>query len=59
MQPTQQKTPDAAAAARQARFGRLPERIRPDQMVQESPATAPDPARNVYTADEWLVRYCL
>ncbi|WP_431968323.1 hypothetical protein [Actinacidiphila sp. bgisy160] len=59
MPPTPQKTPDAAAAARRARFGKLPERIRPDQMIQESQATAPDPARNVYAADEWLVRYCL
>ncbi|MDX2644402.1 hypothetical protein PV341_12640 [Streptomyces sp. PA03-1a] len=59
MPPTQHKTPDAAAAARRARFGKLPERVRPEQMVQESPATAPDPARDVYTADDWLVRYCL
>ncbi|MFF7678731.1 hypothetical protein [Actinacidiphila glaucinigra] len=59
MPPTQHKTPDAAVTARRTRFGKLPERIRPDQMVQETPATAPDPARRVYSADEWLVRYCL
>lgn len=59
MPPTPHKTPDAAATARKARFGKLPERVRPDQLVQEHPATAPDPARNVYSADEWLVRYCL
>lgn len=59
MTSTQQKIPDTAAAARRARFGKLPERIRPEQMVEESPATAPDPARHVYTADEWLTRYCL
>ncbi|WP_405765596.1 hypothetical protein OG539_09285 [Actinacidiphila glaucinigra] len=59
MPPTQHKTPDAAATARRTRFGKLPERIRPEQMVQETPATPPDPARRVYSADEWLVRYCL
>ncbi|WP_431954959.1 hypothetical protein [Actinacidiphila sp. bgisy167] len=59
MPPSSHKTPDAAATARKARFGKLPERVRPDQMIQERPAAAPDPARNAYSADEWLVRYCL
>lgn len=40
------------------RFSRLPERIRPEDMVETSPATLPDPARDRYHADEWLVRYC-
>ncbi|KUN80592.1 hypothetical protein AQJ66_25965 [Streptomyces bungoensis] len=40
------------------RFSRLPERIRPEDMVETRPATLPDPARDRYHADEWLVRYC-
>ncbi|GAA2863545.1 hypothetical protein [Nonomuraea rubra] len=43
---------------RSARFARLPERIRLEDTVEERPATAPDPARWAYDADEWLVRYC-
>ncbi|MER6860262.1 hypothetical protein [Streptomyces pilosus] len=53
------ETGDAAAAVRQARFGRLPEPVRPQDMVEERPATDPDPARDAYNPDEWLVRYCL
>ncbi|MEU3245116.1 MULTISPECIES: hypothetical protein [unclassified Streptomyces] len=52
--------PDAAeAAVRRARFGALPERIRLEDTVEERPATAPDPARDAYSEDEWLVRTCL
>ncbi|MFG2944661.1 hypothetical protein [Streptomyces adustus] len=51
--------PETAEALRQARFGALPERIRPQDTVEERPAIAPDPARNAYDPDEWLVRYCL
>jgi hypothetical protein len=47
---------DAAEAARQARFGKLPERILPKETVQEVPATAPDPAKDTYNPDEWLIR---
>ncbi|GGX96961.1 hypothetical protein [Streptomyces fructofermentans] len=47
---------DTAAAARQARFGSLPERIRPEDTVQEVPATDPDPAKDTYDSDEWLTR---
>lgn len=54
-----EEAPEAAEAARRARFGRLPERIRPEDMVVERPVTVPDPAKNTYNADEWLVRYCL
>ncbi|MET7292955.1 hypothetical protein ABZS79_12560 [Streptomyces griseoloalbus] len=50
---------DAEATARHARFGRLPEPVRAEDMVEEQPAVAPDPARNAYDPDEWLVRYCL
>ncbi|MGW0769056.1 hypothetical protein [Streptomyces sp. NPDC002676] len=46
------------AARRRARFGALPERIRPQDTVETRPATLPDPARDAYNADEWLVRYC-
>ncbi|WP_181797180.1 hypothetical protein [Streptomyces sp. WELS2] len=47
-----------AAVARRQRFGRLPERIRPEDTVETEPATRPDPARDTYHADEWLIRYC-
>ncbi|MER6074462.1 hypothetical protein ABT187_37710 [Streptomyces sp. NPDC001817] len=40
------------------RFGTLPERIRPEDMVETRPATLPDPARDTYNPDEWLIRYC-
>ncbi|QIB44581.1 hypothetical protein [Streptomyces aureoverticillatus] len=46
----------AQDAARQARFGKLPERVRPEDTVEERPAVAPDPARDTYNADEWLIR---
>ncbi|WP_190015419.1 hypothetical protein [Streptomyces lucensis] len=47
-----------AAVQRLDRFSTLPERTRPEDMVETSPATAPDPARDMYNADEWLIRYC-
>jgi hypothetical protein len=58
---TQEKTqlPDAAEAARRARFGKLPERIRLEDTVEERQATIPDPAKDTYNPDEWLVRTCL
>jgi hypothetical protein len=52
-------TSTPAGTARQARFGTLPERIRPEEMVAERAATMPDPTRTAYNTDEWLVRYCL
>ncbi|CAL9649628.1 hypothetical protein [Streptomyces sp. Tu 3180] len=52
-------TDEDAAAARHARFGRLPEPVRVEDTVEERPAAAPDPARHAYDPDEWLVRYCL
>lgn len=42
-----------------ARFGELPKRILPEEMIEERAATMPNPAMNTYNADEWLVRYCL
>ncbi|QKV90888.1 hypothetical protein HUT19_03320 [Streptomyces sp. NA02950] len=53
----QKKVRDTAGERRRARFGALPERVRPEEMVEERPAVAPDPARNAYNDDEWLIRY--
>ncbi|MCX4238219.1 MULTISPECIES: hypothetical protein [Streptomyces] len=53
------RVPDVAEAARSARFGALPERVRLADTVEERPAMAPDPARNAYNDDEWLVRTCI
>jgi hypothetical protein len=50
---------DAADTVRHDRFGKLPERVRPEQMVEERPATVPDPARDTYSSDDWLTRTCL
>ncbi|MFF9771963.1 hypothetical protein ACF1GT_36340 [Streptomyces sp. NPDC014636] len=55
---TPQEAADAATARRHERFGHLPERIPPQDMVETRPATLPDPARDTYNADEWLIRYC-
>lgn len=55
---TSRETGDEAGAGRQRRYGRLPERIRPQDTVETKPATLPDPARDTYHADEWLIRYC-
>lgn len=57
--PYEAKTPDSVEAARRARFGKLPDRIRLADTVEEKPATVPDPARDAYNHDEWLVRTCL
>ncbi|MGW3209342.1 hypothetical protein [Streptomyces sp. NPDC001135] len=46
------------AALRHERFGSLPERIRPEDTTETQPATVPDPARDTYNPDEWLIRYC-
>ncbi|MER5405874.1 hypothetical protein [Streptomyces sp. NPDC002769] len=54
-----QKPGMAEAAVRRARFGALPERIRLEDTIEERPATVPDPARDAYNEDEWLVRTCL
>ncbi|MEV5234426.1 hypothetical protein [Streptomyces pseudogriseolus] len=53
-----QEDDDVAARARHARFGSLPEPVRVEDLIEERPAVAPDPARFSYDPDEWLVRYC-
>nr|WP_233273835.1 hypothetical protein [Streptomyces broussonetiae] len=58
MEEAPKATQDTADAARRARFGTLPERIRPQDTVETRPATVPDPARDTYNPDEWLIRYC-
>jgi hypothetical protein len=50
---------DPDAAARRARFGHLPPPVRLQDTVEERPGNVPDPSRDTYNADEWLVRYCL
>ncbi|GGN79124.1 hypothetical protein GCM10011579_063170 [Streptomyces albiflavescens] len=55
----EKKNSDAAEILRHARFGRLPERIRLEDTVEEKPATMPDPAKHAYDPDVWLVRTCL
>ncbi|MFF4545751.1 hypothetical protein [Streptomyces sp. NPDC001435] len=56
----EETTPAAAEATlRRARFGALPERVRPQDTVEERPAAPRDPARDAYNPDEWMVRYCL
>ncbi len=54
------RAPDAAAAARAVRFGRLPTRILPERMVEEIPADPPnDPLFGRNPDNDWLVRYSL
>ncbi|MFI5960625.1 hypothetical protein ACIA8J_00515 [Streptomyces asoensis] len=58
----QEQAPEGSGAAeegRRARFGALPERVRPQDMVEERPATPRDPARDAYDPDEFAVRYGL
>ncbi len=51
---------DSAAAARRARFGRLPERIHHEDLVEEKPATPKDPVRYAYDPDgSWRFFSCL
>lgn len=55
-----QNTMDSAAAARRARFGKLPERIRYEDMVEEKAATPNDPARHAYNPERsWMFYSCL
>jgi hypothetical protein len=52
--------PDTAAAARSARFGRLPARVRYEELVAERPATPTDAARRAYNEESaWLHYSCL
>jgi hypothetical protein len=54
-----QRRPDPAETVRRARLGELPKRILSQEMVEQRAATVPDPAKDTYSADEWLVRYCV
>ena len=51
----EQITARQAEAARRARFGTLPVHIPLKDTVESKPAAAPDPDRDVYSADDWLV----
>jgi hypothetical protein len=51
------KVLDPAEQGRRARFGRLPEPIRLQDTVEEKAVTVPDPAKDIYDPDDWLVRY--
>jgi hypothetical protein len=53
-------TTDGAAAARRARFGTLPERIRYEDMVEEQAPTAYDPTRHACAPEAWWTSFsCL
>ncbi|MEU9476063.1 hypothetical protein [Streptomyces sp. NPDC048191] len=53
-------TVDNAAVARRARFGKLPERIRYEEMVEEKAATPSDPTRYAYDPEgSWRSFSCL
>ncbi|WP_435129867.1 hypothetical protein [Actinacidiphila sp. bgisy144] len=52
-------TDSAAAAARRARFGRLPERVRFEDMVEVAPVEGKD-LTDTYAADKSFISYsCL
>ncbi|MGW1272382.1 hypothetical protein [Streptomyces sp. NPDC002491] len=50
---------DGAEAGRRARFGSLPERVDPQDLVEERPATPRDPDRDAYDPDQVAIRYGL
>ncbi|MFE5816125.1 hypothetical protein [Streptomyces sp. NPDC056479] len=51
---------DGAAAARRARFGKLPERVRRDELVEEKQATPTDPTRYAHDPEgSWRYFSCL
>ncbi|MFD8997819.1 hypothetical protein [Streptomyces abikoensis] len=53
-------TDTTTAAARRARFGRLPERIRYEDMVEERAASANDPTRLAHDPEgSWKFFSCL
>nr|WP_246214223.1 hypothetical protein [Kitasatospora viridis] len=54
------QAPDAAAEARRARFGKLPERVAYADLVEERPAGPRDPAGTGYDPQSaWLHYSCL
>lgn len=55
-----EETTDSAAAARHARFGKLPERIRYEDMVEDQVTGPSDGASSRYTAEgSWNHFNCL
>ncbi|MGC5341455.1 hypothetical protein ACPXCE_00940 [Streptomyces sp. DT24] len=54
-------TTDATAAVRHARFGKLPERVRYEEMIEERPASPKgDPVRDAYNPEgSWSSYSCL
>jgi hypothetical protein len=51
---------DSAAAARHARFGQLPDRVRYEDMVEEKQVAPSDAVRNSYDAEaSWNHFNCL
>ncbi|AVH57529.1 MULTISPECIES: hypothetical protein [Streptomyces] len=55
-----QNSTDSAAAARRAWFGKLPERIRHEDMAEPKTATPNDPTRYAYEAERsWMSLSCL
>ncbi|MEU4346075.1 hypothetical protein [Streptomyces sp. NPDC023838] len=51
---------DSAGAARRARFGSLPERIRQEDMVEEKATTPSDPERHAFNPEgSWRSFSCL
>ncbi|MER5529757.1 hypothetical protein ABT075_35105 [Streptomyces sp. NPDC002677] len=59
MEPEKTGFSHAADTGQRPWFGKLPERIRPEQLVAVQPATVPDPVRDTYSSDDWLTRTCL
>jgi hypothetical protein len=56
---SKESTPDAAAAARHARYGRLPERIRFEDMTEEVEA-GPSGVKDAYDREgPWKYYSCL
>ncbi|MDX3235004.1 hypothetical protein PV392_04765 [Streptomyces sp. ME03-5709C] len=45
---------DNGAAARQARFGALPERVRPEDTTEVVPLVARYPSQDLYDHEKWL-----
>ncbi|GAA3798863.1 hypothetical protein GCM10022403_035960 [Streptomyces coacervatus] len=55
-----QHTTEGAAAARRARFGKLPERIRYEEMTEEKAVVPHDPTRYAYDPERsWTSFSCL
>ncbi|MGW1408228.1 hypothetical protein [Streptomyces sp. NPDC002403] len=53
-------TEDSAAAARHERFGKLPERIPYQDMVEVKPASPGEPAKDAYDPEgSWMSFSCL